>query len=285
MYPEIADVKIFGWHIEIMSYTLFLGLAAVTVVSVGYWTAIRRGMHSHNVLICMIAAAVSVPIGARLLHAALNPEIYQANPERFFSYARTGFSLYGGLLLAALTVVIFTKFTKLDLWSFADAIAPALGLGIAVTRAGCFLNGCCAGTITDLPWGVISKSESQTGLHNIAGMLGIVSIPAPSPVHPTQIYELLAALAGSLIAIIILNRKMTSGSAFLTFTAWFTTFRWFNWHLRVPAETFNAPSWFYPIFYACIIIVAIFLYLTRTREQSLLPSLFLDKDSVSNRPT
>ena len=54
------------------------------------------------------------------------------------------------------------------------AAAPALAIGHAIGRIGCFLVGDDYGRPTDLPWGVAFPE----GLP-----------PTPIPVHPTQLYE------------------------------------------------------------------------------------------------
>jgi len=50
-----------------------------------------------------------------------------------------------------------------------DSFALPLALAVAVGRWGCFFNGCCFGTATDLPWGI----DFGDGVRR----------------HPTQIYE------------------------------------------------------------------------------------------------
>src|SRR5207244_3785073 len=53
-----------------------------------------------------------------------------------------------------------------------DTFALPLALAMAVGRLGCFFNGCCYGTPTDLPWAVPFAVDGQVVL-----------------CHPTQIYE------------------------------------------------------------------------------------------------
>ena len=60
----------------------------------------------------------------------------------------------------------------------------ALPLGHAIGRVGCFLAGCCFGHPTTLPWGV-----AFTDPHSLVAReyLGV-------PLHPTQLYEVVANL-------------------------------------------------------------------------------------------
>ncbi|MFL5339954.1 MAG: prolipoprotein diacylglyceryl transferase [Gemmataceae bacterium] len=125
-----------------------------------------------------LAAFVGGTFGARL------PFLFHVTPEgvSFTAWLADGKTITTGLVGAYLGV----ELAKLALGIRAktgDAYAVPLALALAVGRWGCFFNGCCFGTPTDLPWGV----DFGDGVRR----------------HPTQIYESLfhAILAGVLIVI------------------------------------------------------------------------------------
>jgi phosphatidylglycerol:prolipoprotein diacylglycerol transferase len=64
-----------------------------------------------------------------------------------------------------------------------DVLVPSLTLGIAIGRIGCFLNGCCFGIPTAVPWACVFPEESLAG-----------SIFPHRHIHPTQLYETAAML-------------------------------------------------------------------------------------------
>lgn len=70
------------------------------------------------------------------------------------SVAAGGIVLYGGLIGGAAGFLIFARIHKLPALALADLVAPALALGYAFGRIGCFMNGCCFGGACDLPWAV-----------------------------------------------------------------------------------------------------------------------------------
>jgi phosphatidylglycerol:prolipoprotein diacylglycerol transferase len=76
----------------------------------------------------------------------------------------------------------------------ADAVAPALALGSALGRIGCFLNGCCYGVWTSFPLAVRFPAGSPPWVRHVE--LGLISPLAPHSlaVHPTQLYSALDAL-------------------------------------------------------------------------------------------
>jgi len=100
--------------------------------------------------------------------------------------------------------------------------ALALGVAglIAVGRWGCWLNGCCFGTLTDLPWAVHYDSPSSAYfLHQALGLL------APNAthtlgVHPYPLYESAGLLLWLPIGL-LLARRLRSEGAVLAFTAGF----------------------------------------------------------------
>lgn len=59
-----------------------------------------------------------------------------------------------------------------------DHLLPAIAVGHALGRVGCFLAGCCWGAPCELPWAVTFPAESST----------MTGVPA-TPVHPVQLYE------------------------------------------------------------------------------------------------
>jgi phosphatidylglycerol:prolipoprotein diacylglycerol transferase len=146
----------------------------------------------------------------------------------------------------------------------ADASAPAIGVGIALARLGCFLNGCCFGRVTAGPLGIVFPGGSPPWFAQLADGR-ITLLDATLPVYPTQLFELAGALAGSALAVWILTRGARDGTAFLAFAAWFSAVRWANWLVRVPASSFAGPSWMYPALYAALIAVCVTLIIVRRR--------------------
>lgn len=226
----------------------------------------RSELNLKKSLTVLVIAIMAFLPGARLLNILINFDLYWNNPARIWSLNATGFSEYGGIIFAVVAGWIATRRLKIDIWRLGDLLAPNLGVGIAVMRIGCFLNGCCFGTETSLPWGVRFPMLSDAHLHQISE--GKATILSPLPVHPTEIYELIAALIGTALAIVILKKKMTPGVAILVFAIWFTSFRLFNHFIRVMPPSFTAPDSFYPIFYSILIVISGALLYIRLKPKS-----------------
>lgn len=128
---------------------------------------------------------------------------------RFFEWG--GLSLYGFGLGAAVGVASYHRLRSGG-WpptDFPDSAAPALALGIAIHRMGCFFSGCCYGSRCELPWAV--QYQSGTPIFNSHVARGLIPQNAEYtlPVHPTQLYSVLVALF--VLGILIWMKKTRTG--------------------------------------------------------------------------
>jgi len=126
-------------------------------------------------------------LGAKLLFVA---EHAGQTPILALLLDRGGLSWFGGFA-GGLTVGLFAAWrARLPWLPLLAAAAPALAVGQAVGRIGCFLVGDDYGRPTSLPWGV----AFPRGLP-----------PTLARVHPTQLYE--AVLLAVLVALLIRWRR------------------------------------------------------------------------------
>jgi phosphatidylglycerol:prolipoprotein diacylglycerol transferase len=98
--------------------------------------------------------------------------------------SRGGITWYGGLVGGALLVLWAARRAKLPLTTVMNAAAPALAIGQAIGRLGCFLVGDDYGRATELPWGMAFPDGVD---------------PTMESVHPTQMYEAVWLSLGTLL--------------------------------------------------------------------------------------
>ena len=119
-------------------------------------------------------------IGAKLYHVLETPGDLLASPlqELFSPY---GFAWFGGFLAGLAAFIWIGRCHKIPLLELFDAGSPAAALGYGIGRIGCLLSGDGDyGVPTSLPWGM----SFPNGL-----------VPTTERVHPTPIYEFIAACA------------------------------------------------------------------------------------------
>jgi phosphatidylglycerol:prolipoprotein diacylglycerol transferase len=123
-------------------------------------------------------------VGAKLLWVA---EHLGDEPFRDLILSRGGMSWFGGLVGGIVTALLVMGRMRLPIVPTLAASTPALAIGHAIGRIGCFLVGDDYGRPTNLPWAV----AFPRGLP-----------PTDIPVHPTQLYEMAALFVVAWLLII-----------------------------------------------------------------------------------
>jgi phosphatidylglycerol---prolipoprotein diacylglyceryl transferase len=253
MRPVLFAYDLAGHEVTVTSYTFFLVAAAITAVGLGSAIARKRGTDGRKSLVCLTIGLTTTIVGARWIHWLTNPGSFDGT-NAVLSLGRSNLSGYAGLLVGVMFTAIFARLMGVNPWRLADSATPAVALAAALARVGCLLNGCCYGQPTRAPWGIACPTGSNAHASQVmSGAIGLLD--APMPVHPTQLYEAVAALLGVLIALWLLRRMRIDGIAFLVFAIWFTSFRWVNHYLLSTPTSADAPQWLYPAVYALVLVI------------------------------
>ncbi len=205
--------------LNIRWYGIFIALAIIWIILWLVWQ-VRRGANLSYETV-FTAALVGIPSGivfSRLLHVIDLWDYYSQNPGQIIGGG--GLTAYGAILGAALGIWIYSRFSKLNFSYFADLVAPAIILAQAVGRVGCTINGCCYGTLTSLPWGIIYTHPDSFA------PLGVAT-------HPTTVYELIYNLIVFAVLLKLRRRFKPNGSLFLIYLSLYSLWRLATDFLRV----------------------------------------------------
>jgi phosphatidylglycerol:prolipoprotein diacylglycerol transferase len=166
IYPVLFRIGGF----EITSFGAMVALGAL----VGLWV-LRRELARSNLpesgVDAAIAGVIGGMIGAKLLWVF---EHLGEEPFASLLFSRGGMSWFGGFAGGILAGLWFMQRKRLPKIAVLAAATPALAIGHAIGRIGCFLVGDDYGRVSDLPWAVAFPQ----GLP-----------PTIARVHPTQLYE------------------------------------------------------------------------------------------------
>lgn len=263
MRSTLLAFEFLGTPFVLDAYGTMLRLGAVAGIALALLLARSRGLPVARSFAVLTAAAVSVPLGARVLSALTEPGLFAEEPGLLTSTSLRGFALYGGLALAAVVGALGARVARVDLWRLADAAAPGIALGLVAARLGCYCEGCCHGIETSGPLGVVFPLGSP--VHAVQMLDGTTGLLGPiHPVLPTQLFEATGAALFGVLAL-WLGRHSASGVGFLTLAAGFSAVRWAVLPLRWIGPTFAAPDWFYPALYAAVVLVCGVLVIVRVR--------------------
>jgi phosphatidylglycerol:prolipoprotein diacylglycerol transferase len=185
--------------LAIRSYGLMLVIAFWLGIELSARVARQRGLDPGRILDMGLVVLVASLVGSRLLYVVSHLSEYQYDRIAVFKIWEGGLTFYGGLIAGVGCGVAYLRWKRLPVLEITDIAAPYIALGIAIARVGCFLNGCCFGKATGLPWGCVFPPDTQAGWVERSMLAG-------QAVQPTQIYESLAC-AGMFLFL----RKISKG--------------------------------------------------------------------------
>ncbi len=227
--------------LTVYSYGVMLAVGFIVGTLVARYRFRMQFKNPDIILDFVLAAVVGGIIGARLFYVAGNWSEFSGHLGKIFTLNMSGLVFYGGLVFGLALVVAVGLWKKVKFWSIMDLTGLCVPLALAFGRVGCFLNGCCYGKPTTLPWGVV--------------------FPTAAPLvarHPTQIYELIL----DLVLFSLLWWKKDSfardGTAFWLFALGYGTIRFSMEFLR-DHTTANAGFAFQMMSLALVVVAAGFL--------------------------
>jgi phosphatidylglycerol:prolipoprotein diacylglycerol transferase len=118
--------------------------------------------------------------------------------------------------------------------SFAVPVAAAVGIG----RIACFVGGCCYGTPTDLPWGVVFRNVDDL------------------PRHPTQLYEAVFHLLAASILWQMQKRQLFRGQLIKLYILAYLVYRFATEYLRPEARLWSGLTGYQ---WACLALAPLFI--------------------------
>jgi len=219
MYPTLFRLG----SLAVNAYSFMLGLSFILGLCLALWQARKAGLSQHLVVDASFWIVLLALVGARIAFVLLYLDDFKKYPLSIFlplsssSDYRGGSVMVGGLMGGIFAVWAFFRLKKKSFLPYADVFSPALGLGIFLTRIGCFLNGCCYGKPTDAWFGVHFPPNCPAGQYQL-------SVQA-SKLIPSQ---LLLSAGGLLILIIILasrGKKIFEGFHFFLTIAFYSVWR------------------------------------------------------------
>ena len=217
---------------------MLTGIVVATLL--GARLAVRGGIPTEQVYLSAFWIVLLGMIGARLVHVLDNLDLYSEYPTQILAFWSGGLSWYGALIGGLLGGALYARKNRISVGRFADALAPAVMLGLSIGRIGCTLNGDAYGTPTGLPWGFVYTHPNAYADLFVAG-------------HPAPVYEIIWVLAVFGVLWRLKGRVKPDGSLFLAMVAMYSFGRFFiSW---VRAE----PAVLGPLHQAHIISLALFV--------------------------
>ena len=200
--------------LSIHSYGLMMAIAFIAGIFIALRYAKREGLKADIVIDLSVYVILAAIIGARFLYVAGQWDKYKDNLLDIFMVQKGGLVFLGGLLLSILVVVLYAKRKQIPILKLLDVLTPGAAIGYAITRIGCFLNGCCFGVPTDSPCGIEFPP----------GALAHFYFP-DQHLHPTQLYSSASMLLAFIILVVLYRSKKFDGQIFYWGLIFYSVYR------------------------------------------------------------
>ena len=226
MYPRLFETSYFTLH-------TFGVLLAAAVLAALWWvarSARRDGLDSDAAVSLGLWTIIGGVLGAKVLMVLRTLPLYAADPSQLWSLSSltSAGDFYGGFLGAlAAAALFFRRRPELPVWRMLDVCAPAVALGQAVGRLGCFMAGDDYGSPTGAPWAVTFTDPE-------AARIG--GTPLGVPLHPVQLYESAACLALFALLAWMSRRRRFDGQVFLSYVLLYAAARFLIEFFRGDAD-------------------------------------------------
>ncbi len=250
----LPEVPLLGYQIS--TYGIVTGIYLLLALPLTIRLNKRQGLSGTDTLTIFALAVPAAALGARLLDVVEYWGRYRSMGDLL---GRRGSSIYGGLLAGSAVAWFYAESRGFSPLKLLDAGAPAMALGEAMTRIGCFLNGCCYGVPSNGPLAVVFPRQSFAFRDQVARGLVSPSSVHSLPVHPVQLYSTAVMLLVFLWLLRSWQRPHVEGETFCRFLIAYGGLRLFVAPLRMEALASMK------IFSALFIVVGGFGLLSRRR--------------------
>jgi len=211
--PSYFELGSFTIHF----YGVIIALGLVLAVVYGLRRRQQFGLKEDDILdgvLCIVPFAI---ICARLYYCIFSWEMYADNPISILYIWEGGLAIYGGVIGAAVGIIVYAKIKKLSLGALLDVVSIGFLIGQAIGRWGNFMN--------REAFGAATESFLRMGLFNTR--TGVFEY-----YHPTFLYESLWNTAGFVLLHFLSKKRQYDGQIALGYVAWYGLGRAFIEGLR-----------------------------------------------------
>lgn len=189
MYPILFSLG----PIRLYSYGLLVAMGVLLAILLLRINARGTSVHPDTVVDLAVVTVISGFAMARVFYVIQFWDYFRSSLLEIFKVWEGGIILYGGLIGGILGFSFFIWARQLPFMAMLDLFVPGTALAQGFGRVGCFMNGCCFGKASQVPWAVSFPFLSD-------------------PVHPTQLYESLFCFLLAVFLLLLWNRRLQTGT-------------------------------------------------------------------------
>lgn len=167
----------------------------------------RVALNEDQAMDLFFYVAIAGLVGSRIFYIINSVDNFWSDPLVFFRVWEGGLVFQGGVILSVIVAFYYMKKNRMPFFKYTDVFTPALSLGHAMGRLGCFFAGCCYGKQCDLdnPLALVFPTIPD----------GVA--PPGIPLYPTQLMESFGEFAIFGLLLLFRGRKPFDGAVFLSY--------------------------------------------------------------------
>ncbi len=215
---EIDPIRSFSiGPLDIRLYGVMIALGLMLAVLYACGRSRQFGLTTDDLIDGVLFIVPFAVLCARLYYCIFQWDMFASNPIRILYIWEGGLAIYGGVIGAAIGILVFAKVKKVKVGAVLDITALGFLIGQTLGRWGNFFNREAFGAETDsfLRMGLMNKVTGQF-----------------TYVHPTFLYESIWNLCGFLLLHFLSKKRKYDGQVALGYVAWYGLGRTFIEGLR-----------------------------------------------------
>jgi len=266
MHPDIVKIG----PLTIHSFGLMMAIAFLVGYYILTWEVKRRGDGEKLASDLIFWAAIGGIIGAKLFSVFENFGDFLSDPIHTL-FSGSGFVFHGGLMGGTISVIIILHIYKKPIGTYADIAGPIILIGQGIGRIGCFLAGCCHGSMTSCGCGISYPEGSQASYYQYHQHLLDSALMKSLPVHPSPLYETVLNFLMAFLIIKLIRPKMKKrGVSFGVAIIYAGLVRFFLEFVRInPKGLWGLTNYQFSSIFFTLLGVVVILFLAKTDKEEL----------------
>lgn len=232
-----SSIQVFGFQIAFYGIVIACGMALGYLVA--EWQAKRTGQDKDLYLDFALYAILLSVIGARIYYVIFAWDEFKDNPIQVFNIRNGGLAIYGGVITAIVTALVYSKIKKVSFALLADTACLGLITGQIIGRWGNFFNREAFGKYTNNPFAMLldlrdvsydytapvsyltqkyaGRPDALKRIMEIRDNPVVINGITYIQVHPTFLYESVWNLCILILLIMYSKHKKFHGEVFLLY--------------------------------------------------------------------
>lgn len=207
-------------NFTIACYGIIIALGMLAGLWLACFQAKRTGQKKELYMDFAIYAIIFSLIGARLYYVAFSWDSYKDNLLQIFNTRGGGMAIYGSVIAAVITAVVYCKVRHYNFFLLADTAVGGLILGQIIGRYGNFFNREAFGEYTNSLLAMRLKVEQVNPSYITDAMrehMQTIDGISYIQVHPTFFYESVWNIFVLILILIFTKKKKFDGEMFILY--------------------------------------------------------------------